>query len=298
MTIKSPILPLQDNAHLGIFTDLDGTLLDRRYSWKPAADCLEELRRRKIPVVICTSKTQAEVEQYRRETGIVDPFIVENGGAIFIPQGYFAHLPLTTKMAGDYHIIESNIPYANLLAALGEIKRKISPQTLGFSDMSSEQLSEISGLSLQQAILAKNRKYDEPFLIPGNEHSIEEISLIVEGMGLKYIRGTRFQHICGAHDKGTAARKLKAIYRLNDADFFAVGLGDSPIDIPFLEQMDLPIVVQEEGGKYHPALDCLAYLKAPAAGPTGWSIAVSRFLEATTYRKYIPGNNLQEKCNP
>ena len=270
--------PARANSHLAIFTDLDGTLLDHRYSWEPAAECLAELRRRGVPVILCTSKTRLETEEYHSQMGLADPFVVENGGAIIIPRGYFRQLPPEAREEEDVHIIESDIPHSHLLAALDEIKRRVVPQALGFSDLSPEWLAEIAGLSRQQAILAQNRQYDEPFLAPEGEFPIEEVKRIIQDMGLKYSRGTRFHHISGPHDKGTAVQKLVDLFRGNDPGLFSVGLGDGPIDIPFLEQMDLPIVVQNKEGKYHPAFRSAAYLKSPGIGPWGWYLAVGRLL--------------------
>lgn len=245
---------------------------------------------------MCTSKTQAEVEACRREMGILDPFIVENGGGIFIPKGYFDIISPEAKEEGSYQVIESNIPHANLLAALDEIKRRIAPQALGFSDLSPEWLAEITGLSRQQAILAKNRRYDEPFLAPEDESTIEEIKRIVQEMGLRYCRGARFHHITGPHDKGTAVKKLQGLFRHNDPDLFSVGLGEGPNDIPLWEQVDLPIVVQNKEGQYHPALDSSAYLKAPAMGPKGWSIAVSQLLGRASRQSKRPSKG-EEKSS-
>jgi len=72
-----------------VFTDIDGTIVDENYSYKGALPALKLLKRKKIPLVFCTSKTRAEIEVYRDELGIKDPFISENGGAIFIPVGIF-----------------------------------------------------------------------------------------------------------------------------------------------------------------------------------------------------------------
>lgn len=274
MTLSPTSHRLRETSHLVIFTDLDGTLLDHRYSWSPAVEGLQELRRRKIPVVLCTSKTRGETEQYRREMGIDDPFVVENGGAIFIPRGYFGHLPFEARIDGDYQILESEIPYAELLAALEEIKRRVAPGALGFSELSPDELARITGLSRQQAILARERKHDEPFVILESDPSIDDIRRILAQRGLRYIQGTRFHHISGPHDKGTATRKLIKLFRQKDPNFFSVGLGDGPIDIPFLEQVDLPMVVQNKEGKHHPAFNAPAFLKVYAAGPTGWNMAV------------------------
>ena len=73
-----------------VFSDLDGTLLDGDdYSHDQALPALRLLRRRNIPLVLCTSKTRAEVEFHRRRLANRDPFVVENGGAVYVPEGYF-----------------------------------------------------------------------------------------------------------------------------------------------------------------------------------------------------------------
>ena len=46
-----------------IYTDLDGTLLDHvTYTFHPALDALELIEKKKIPLIISTSKTRPEIE--------------------------------------------------------------------------------------------------------------------------------------------------------------------------------------------------------------------------------------------
>jgi len=76
---------------LVVFSDLDGTLLDHdTYSFDDARPALERLGHAGVPLVLCTSKTRAEVEPLREALDNDSPFIVENGGAIMIPDGYFS----------------------------------------------------------------------------------------------------------------------------------------------------------------------------------------------------------------
>ena len=86
-----------------IFTDLDGTLLDLdTYSFKKAKPALklikkENKKEKNIAVVPCTSKTAEETKFYLKKLKIKEPFIVENGGAIYIPKGYFSTLNIKEK---------------------------------------------------------------------------------------------------------------------------------------------------------------------------------------------------------
>lgn len=78
-----------------LFTDLDGTLLDPyTYSYQESLWAINLLKREQIPIIFCSAKTQAEQEVYRKALEIIDPFIVEEGGGILIPQIF--HSPLIT----------------------------------------------------------------------------------------------------------------------------------------------------------------------------------------------------------
>ncbi len=82
-------------TRLVIFTDLDGSLLDTEtYRFDAARAALEELTARQVPLVLCTSKTRAEVEPLRQELGNTDPFIAENEGAsIFLARTFLRCQP-------------------------------------------------------------------------------------------------------------------------------------------------------------------------------------------------------------
>ena len=50
-------------ARIVIFTDLDGTLLHpKSYSFDAALPALNLIKEKKIPLVLCSSKTKAEIE--------------------------------------------------------------------------------------------------------------------------------------------------------------------------------------------------------------------------------------------
>lgn len=52
------------------FSDLDGTLLDSHsYDWQPAAPSLSRLREANVPVILCSSKTSAEMLYLQKRWG-------------------------------------------------------------------------------------------------------------------------------------------------------------------------------------------------------------------------------------
>ncbi len=74
---------MKNTSKYWIVTDLDGTLMDENYDISPAKKTLNLLSELEIPVIPCTSKTASEVRYFRNENGLSDPFIVENGAAIY-----------------------------------------------------------------------------------------------------------------------------------------------------------------------------------------------------------------------
>ncbi|MGZ3539253.1 MAG: HAD-IIB family hydrolase, partial [Thermodesulfobacteriota bacterium] len=110
---------------LVIFTDLDGTLLDRdTYSFEPAQPALHLILQRNIPLVLSSSKTRAEIELYRRKLENGHPFISENGGAIFIPKDYFSFQYPYNRETDGFFVLELGTFYLHIIEVLESIKRE------------------------------------------------------------------------------------------------------------------------------------------------------------------------------
>ncbi len=250
------------------FTDLDGTLLDHdTYSFQEAEEVLAALRKKNIPLIICTSKTRAEIEFYRAVLKNDHPFVSENGGAIFIPKDYFDFDFGFSKEMSDYYVIELGTSYKKLRQALEEI-RKQGVGLQGFGDMTAEEVAQETGLSLKQAELAKKREYDEAFrLIRGERQSL--ISLI-EAKSLNYTKGGRYYHIMGDSDKGKSVRVLNGLYKKKFGDIVTIGIGDSENDFSMLDEVDRPYLVMKKNDSY--ASD--KYKKAGGVGPKGWALVI------------------------
>ncbi|MBW1679603.1 MAG: HAD-IIB family hydrolase, partial [Deltaproteobacteria bacterium] len=106
-----------------IFTDLDGTLLDHySYSFDAAQEALERIKVAQIPLIICSSKTRAEIEVWRTKLDNKDPFISENGGAIFFPKDRIVADINTGLERNGYQVIELGINYPELLLRFRSLK--------------------------------------------------------------------------------------------------------------------------------------------------------------------------------
>jgi mannosyl-3-phosphoglycerate phosphatase len=262
-------------THYVIYTDIDGTLVDEKYSYEAAKKTVEELIKREIPIVLCTSKTRAEIERYRSQLGIKDPFISENGGAIFIESDYFEfEYGYDDELSSDgrrYRVIELGTNYEELRRHLKEIEEesKGTFNIRGFGDMSAEEIAADSGLSRQEAELSKMREYDEAFKIIAGEK--ERIFEKIEEKGLHFTMGGRYCHILGDNDKGKAVEILNALYTQRYARITTIGVGDSFNDLPMLRAVDIPVLVAKPDGR-HEYIDeeKVRMRKESGVGPVGW----------------------------
>ncbi|WP_010134870.1 HAD-IIB family hydrolase [Ochrovirga pacifica] len=254
-----------------VFTDLDGTFLNHDdYSFEPSLNAVSVLKEKKIPLIFTTSKTRKEVEILQKEVGIQEPFIVENGAALFVPKGYqdfdFSFLDV---FDANYYVYMLGVPYGKTVAFYNRYKEAFGMH--GFSDMDLPQVAECTGLKEKDAVLSKNRDFTEPFLWE-QEERLEELSDLALEYGLKITKGGRFYHLIGAgQDKGKAVAKCVALFQdLFQHPISSIGLGDGENDIPLLENVDIPIAIQNHEGKYI-EVNAKQFQKSTYKGAEGWN---------------------------
>jgi mannosyl-3-phosphoglycerate phosphatase len=262
-----------------VFTDLDGTLLDQEtYSWEAARPGLEALRSQNVPLILSSSKTREELAPIRRDLESPHPFIVENGGAVYIPEIYFTvPLPDTRTMKG-YLRIELGVPYSLLRRALASIRRETGIALLGYGDLDLSEIRRLTGLPEDEARRSQAREYDEPFLIeaPATEH--QTVLDRIHAMGFQWTKGGRFYHLSGKHDKGVAVRILSDLYGKQHGAVRTVALGDSANDLPMLLAVDEAVIVQRPDGSYLET-DLKTARRTDGIGPVGWNEAILSLLK-------------------
>ena len=263
-----------------IFTDLDATLIDHdTYSFKEARHTLDRLRSRSIPVIICSSKTRAEIEVYRLRMGLNDPFIAENGGAIFVPGSALDLTDVDFVEKGPYHVVELGVPYTDLCTIWREIKKK-NFLMRGFSEMTIDEIAACTGLPPEEAALAARREYSEPFMFSDTSAQFSLLANLLQEKGLTITRGGRFYHMIGRNDKGTAVQILTRVYANTypDKKIWTAGLGDSANDIPMLRHVDMPVVIRKKTGEWERVQGIETIIYSDKAGPSGWAEMVRKIL--------------------
>jgi mannosyl-3-phosphoglycerate phosphatase len=274
-------------AHLIVITDLDGTLLDEQsYRYDASLPAVRNLMALGIPLILCSSKTGSEIELLWRELGLRDPFICENGGAVWFPTGYFPFPIAEATPRGNLQMIALGTEVALLRRALKQSATGLSVRVRPFGEMSVEEVSRLTGLPREQASLALQRDYDEPFTVEGE--GAEELFAVLRNKGFSVTFGGRLFHVTGGHDKGKAVRLVHELYCRTDPACVSVGLGNSGNDLPLLREVDRPILIRNADGSYDEeifrAMPQVERTREP--GPAGWSAAIAKILEKARVRDF------------
>ncbi len=257
----------KDNKFYIIFTDLDGTLLDKNYSYKKDLPVLKILRKKKVPIIFCSAKTKAEQEVIRKNMKINHPFIVENGSAIYFPKGYFSKK--VGEIKGRYEIIVLGTKSEELRKEIKKLKKKYKIK--GYQDMSDKEVAEVTGLDLKNAKLAKKREFGET-IVDADKKALEELK-----KKFNVVKGGRFLQVFGYRaDKGKAVKILSNLYKEFEK-ITTIGIGNSQNDEPMLKVVDIPAIVKNPDGNWAD-LKIDGIYKSREVGPEGWVKVVKKFV--------------------
>lgn len=271
-----------------VFTDIDGTVTDIiTGKYDLSKRLIRKLKENNIPVVLCSAKTFAEQEKIRQDIGLREPLIVENGGAVIIPEDYFSPSSLLIvknyKKTGKYIIIELGKPAYVIRRKLNIIRQKFKIEFKGVADVSVKRLSIITGLRSSYARRMADRKFGETILLI-DQNDVKKFTRRARENGLKVIHGGRFFDVTAGNDKGKAVKILLRLFREEygkGVTFF--GIGDSLNDAPMLRHMDVPMLVQRPD-KTWSALKIRNIVNLPGIGPKGWKNAFDKVMETNEQR--------------
>ena len=264
-----------------IFTALEGALVDpRTESFAGAEEALSELERRKIAFVLLTSRTREEIDPIRRKMGHNHPFVTENGGGIFFPDGYFSlRIPGAVRTA-RYLSIAQGRPYAEVCEALDDIAEECAVGVAGFHHMSLREIADNTGLRPRSAELVRAREFDEPFYFTSDdEKAIARFVETAHARGFDTRRGPTFWHLSSKCDTARAVRTLAHLFReATHIKLRLIGIGGGEQDLPWLRAVDQAILLPDSREPGNPAEfpqenpgKTKAIVMGDASGPAGWN---------------------------
>lgn len=265
------------DRQLVVFTDLDGTLIDHdTYAIHNSREAITKLIKRRIPLVFCSSKTYAEQVYLQHQLDIKQPFIFENGSAAAIPTGFFPEQSYRKAQSeGGYDIVVfAHADASSLQSTLAQFD-----DITGYYSASDVELSAATGLTGAALQRARARWFTETLITPLSGDRADQLNIRLNAEGYVLSRGGRFYTVQSAVvNKGKAVRWMMEIFRktLPQTPCFAA-VGDSPNDVPMLEIVDVPFLVQRVDATWV-NVEVPNLVKIKAAGPVGFSLAIQKLI--------------------
>ena len=238
---------------LMVVSDLDGTLLDHSdYSFDLVLPVLDRMDEAGIPLVVNTSKTRAEWLAMRGELGNFDPYVVENGSAIY-----------------DGERVETfGVSRAEILDFLKSLRAKFKFK--GYSDVGVSEIMQWTGLGRQSAERSADRHFSEPLVWQDSPEKEDEFCDAIKEGGFRTLRGGRFLHVLGKTDKS------KPLQYFRKEKVAIIALGDRPNDLAMLEAADIGVIIKAPGDYVLEAKDMLL---SKEIGPRGWAEMMTQILD-------------------
>lgn len=213
-----------------IFSDLDGTILTHTLRSLAALNStLVWLKEHECDVVWNSSKTAAEILFLTSELSVQFPFIVENGAAIYLTND-LQHSQALAHPSGLKHI-RLGPDYTEIRKAFQQACSSLCINAAGYFDLSLEEISQRTGLSLEEASRAKARECSETILSSHSSDELGKLAAKLQEFGLILTQGTRFYTIGGRSvDKGMAASIFCSILAKSNQNFRSYAIGDAAND--------------------------------------------------------------------
>ena len=257
-----------ENSSIWVVSDVDGTLMDHSYDLTPAKETIKKLQKLSIPVILCTSKTAAEVKVIRKELNLKDPYIVENGAAIYGES--------LKKVNGNIILGEK---YEILEEILKLISNEIDYKLIPLNNLTDHEATSLTGLKGNSLTLMRERYWSMPFLNPPS--SLEKrINICCKKFKVDIFKGNRMSHLLSINsNKGKAINALKKYF--NNQKIQIIGLGDSPNDLPLLLNSDIRIIIPGLHGpnlRLLEKLKDLKYIIASEPNGYGWKNEINKLL--------------------
>ena len=264
-----------ENSSIWVVSDVDGTLMDHSYDLTPAKETIKLLQELFIPVILCTSKTAAEVKVIRKQLNLTDPYIVENGAAIYGES--------LNKVNGKIILGER---YEILEDILKNISKEINYDLQALNDLSDQKATELTGLRGHSLELMRDRHWSMPFLNPPDSKE-EQLNTCCKKYKVEVFRGNRMSHLLSINsNKGKAINELKKY--ANKQDIKIIGLGDSENDLPLLLNSDFKIIIPSPSGPNMKLLNKLSeynYTLASEPNGYGWKKEVNKLINKMVVNK-------------
>ena len=263
---------MYSSSSILIFTDLDGTLLNRdTFKFDSIKVFLNELKNKNFIIIPNSSKTEDEIIEFNKEANFKFPFISENGSIIHNLNFLSGEFPDKIILAKKIHEIQ-NIFDKNINQDLKSKCKVISNLTLP------EQI-QIFGLPENKLKQVFKRTCTIPIKFEGNNKEKLRLKNILLEIGLDFKDGGRVLNLGDRINKADAMKKI--IFMLQNkfkSKPKTIAVGDNHNDIEMLKISDIPCLVKND--KFiNKDLQIKNLIISKQTAPEGWVEIVKLALE-------------------
>tara|TARA_Y100000816_G_scaffold114767_1_gene80349 strand:- start:1157 stop:1960 length:804 start_codon:yes stop_codon:yes gene_type:complete len=263
---------MKQKKQIIIFTDLDGTLLNKdTFNFDEIESYFRKLLLEGIKIIPNTSKTEAELSDFNKQYNLNLSFIAENGSSIHGLNLINANLP--QKISLSKPVDQINEIY-NLHTPF-ELKKKV----IFISKLNTNEQKKIFGLPLTKIKLAMKRKYSIPIQFNGTEVEKNQFTKIINDAGLSIQTGGRLMNICDKVNKSMALIKtLEAIRSEIKNEITTIGVGDNQNDLEMLNVTDYSCLVKNDNFDSS-LINKDNLIKSSEPSPQGWADVIKTAIQ-------------------
>ena len=198
-----------------LFTDLDGTLLNKRtFDFEVAKRFIAKCLGEGIKLIANSSKTDLELDDFCDSINLPKVYISENGAAIYGLNRFHPNLSKQIIFSKNKDNIQEIF--------FRKIDISIRKKCIFLDDLPISEQVKILGLSKEKVSKALSRKFSVPFIFQGSEIDKEELKNQVEKIQLKVQFGGRVLNLGDNVSKGTAMNNFVNLLSSDLVQFFEI----------------------------------------------------------------------------
>ena len=253
-----------------LFTDLDGTLLNKKtFEFKAALDLIKNCISKGINIIPNSSKTDLELDEICEKLEIPKVYISENGSCIYGLNFLCENLNEKICLSRNKDIIFKNFT--------DKCNVKLQKKCLILENETLQNQIQVLGLPKNKISKAMNRKFSIPFIFLGNNEEEVELKKNVKRNGLNVQFGGRVLSLGDEVSKGDAMmRFMSLLSNETKKNYVSICVGDNENDFDMLDKCDYPCLVKNGPLKNINFKNQCVFSKKEA--PDGWVEVVNKTL--------------------